>query len=139
MINAFVNVPVEVAAGAVLPFAGSRAVTNAGQGCRGGWLYHNDNSGLFLIARPGIYKLDFAAQVTAAAAGDIALAVSVNGEALPGSAMGAAIAAADDLADVGRSVLLAVPCGASQTVSIANTGETEITVNSASLVLTRVA
>lgn len=138
MINAFVNVPVDVAVGAILPFAGSRAVTNASRICNGGWLYHADGSGQFLINRPGIYKVDFSAQVTAAAAGDITLVLNTNGEPLSGTAMGETIAAAGDLANVSASALIVVPCGASQTVTVSNTSETEITVNAASLVITRV-
>lgn len=138
MINAFVNVPVVVAVGAILPFAGSRAVTNASRICNGGWLYHADGSGQFLISRPGIYKVDFSAQVTAAAAGDITLALNTNGEPLAGTIMGETIAAADDLANISASALIVVPCGASQTVTVSNTSATAITVNAASLVITRV-
>ncbi len=138
MINAFINIPVDVAVGAIIPFAGSRAVTNASRICNGGWLYHADGSGQFLISRPGIYKVDFSAQVTAAAAGDITLTLNTNGEPLAGTEMGETIAAAEDLATVSATALIVVPCGASQTITVSNTSETEITVNSASLVVTRV-
>lgn len=138
MINAFVNVPVDVAAGAIIPFAGSRAVTNASRICNGGWLYHADGSGQFLVSRPGIYKVDFSAQVTAAAVGDITLAFNTNGEPLAGTIMGETITAVDDLVNVAASALVVVPCGASQTVTVSNTGAAEITVNAASLVITRV-
>lgn len=138
MINAFVNIPVELAVGAILPFAGSRAETRGSQvGC-GGWLYHADGSGQFLLSRPGIYKVDFSAQVTAAAAGDVEMVLNTNGEALAGSQMGETIAAADDLAMLGMTALVVVPCGASVAVSVTNASETAITVNNASLVITRV-
>ena len=138
MINAFVTIPVDLAVGAILPFAGARAVTNASKVCNGGWLYHADGSGQFQLTRPGIYKVDFSAEVTAAAAGDIELTLNTNGEALAGAQMGETIAAADDLATLSTSALIVVPCGASVTVTIANASATAITVNSASLVITRV-
>lgn len=137
MINAFINIPVDIAAGAIVPFAGSRAVTKASCQCNGGWLYHSDGSGQFQLTRPGIYRVDFGAQITAAAAGDVTFVINTNGEPLAGSEMGATLAAAG-LADIGRSVLVVVPCGASVNVSVTNTSATEVTVNSASLVVTRV-
>lgn len=138
MINAFVNIPVDLAVGAILPFAGSRAVTNASKVCNGGWLYHADGSGQFQITRHGIYKVDFSAEVTAAAAGDIELTLNTNGESLAGTRMGATLAAADDLENLSTGALVVVPCGASVTLTVANASATEITVNNASLVITRV-
>lgn len=138
MINAFVNIPVDLAVGAILPFAGARAITNASKVCNGGWLYHADGSGQFQITRPGIYRVDFSAEVTAAAAGDIELTLNTNGEALAGTRMGATLAAADDLANLSTSALIVVPCGASVTITVSNASVGEITVDSASLVITRV-
>jgi len=138
MINAYIATPVTVAAGDAVLFAQSRARTNGSCACNGGWLYHADGSGQFTISRPGRYLVDFGATVTAAAAGPVALALRLNGEAIPGGLMGETIAAADDEANVSRAVLIEVPCYASMTVSVANVGDAEITVNSASLILTRV-
>lgn len=138
MINAFVNIPVDLAVGAILPFAGARAITNASKVCNGGWLYHADGSGQFQITRPGIYRVDFSAEVTAAAAGDIELTLNTNGEALAGTRMGATLAAADDLANLSTSALIVVPCGASVNITVANASVGEITVDNASLVITRV-
>lgn len=138
MINAFVNTPVDLAVGAILPFAGARAITNASKVCNGGWLYHADGSGQFQLTRPGIYRVDFSAEVTAAAAGDVEMTINTNGEALAGTRMGATLAAADDLANLATGALVVVPCGASVTVTVANASAAEMTVNSASLVITRV-
>lgn len=137
MINAFVNIPVDVAAGAIIPFAGARAVTKASCQCNGGWLYHADGSGQFQLTRPGIYRVDFGAQITAAAAGDVTFTINVNGEELAGTEMGTTLATAG-LADIGRSALIVVPCNASVNVTVENTSDTEVTVNAASLVITRV-
>ena len=140
MINAFVATPILVAAGARVPFAGHRAKTRGSCYCNGGWLTHEDGSSQFLIARPGIYMVSVGAQVTSATAGDVAtLALTTNGEALAGTTMAATITAADDVAQLATTALLTVPCGASITVGLANTGEADITINAASIVLTRVA
>lgn len=140
MINAFVAIPVAVASGASVPFAGTRAQTRSGCRCNGGWLTHNDGSAQFLISRPGIYMVSVGVQVTSAVAGDVAtLAITTNGEALAGTTMAETITAAGDVAQLATTALLTVPCGASITVALTNTGDADITVNAASLVLTRVA
>lgn len=140
MINAFVTIPTPVAAGANVLFPGSRARTNNSCYCNGGWLTHEDGSGQFLISRPGIYQVSVGAQVTSETAGTVAtLALTTNGEALAGTAMAETITAAGDVAQLATSALIRVPCGASITVGLANVGDTEITVNAASLTLIRVA
>lgn len=140
MINAFVATPVVVAAGANVLFPGSRARTNNSCHCNGGWLTHEDGSGQFLISRPGIYLVGVGAQVTSAVAGTVAtLALTSNGEALAGTTMAETITAADDVAQLATTALVRVPCGASVTVGLANTGADEITVNAASLTVIRVA
>ena len=140
MINAFVTTPVDVAINTIVPFSGSRAQTRGGCRCNGGWLTHNDGSGQFLISRPGIYLVTASAQVTSDTAATVAtLALTANGEALAGTTMAQTITAAADVGQLATTALLTVPCGASVTVGLANTGDTEITVNEASFVLTRVA
>ena len=140
MINAFVSTPAAVAAGANVLFTGSRARTINSCRCNGGWLTHEDGSGQFLISRPGIYMIGIGAQVTSATAGTVAtLALTSNGEALAGTTMAETITVADDVAQLATSALVRVPCGASITIGLANTGADEITINAASLTLIRVA
>lgn len=140
MINAFVATPILVAAGDRVPFAGHRAQTRSSCYCNGGWLTHEDGSTIFLISRPGVYMVSVGAQVTSAVAGDVAtLALTVNGESLAGTEMAETITAAGDVAQLATTALLTVPCGASITVGLANTGDADITINAASLVLTRIA
>lgn len=140
MINAFINVPVDVAAGAIVPFNGHRASTRGSCYCNGGWLNHNDGSGQFLISRPGIYMVGVGAQATSdTAATDASLAITTNGETLAGTVMAGTVTAADDVVQLATSALVVVPCGASITVALANVGAAPVTVNAASLVLTRVA
>lgn len=137
MINAFVNTPVLVEPDAIIPFAGSRAVTRASCLCNGGWLYHAEGSGQFQLTKPGIYRVDFSAQITAAAAGDVTFTLNANGEALAGTEMGTTLDAAG-LDQISTTALIVVPCGASINVTVENTSATEVTVNAASFVITRV-
>jgi hypothetical protein len=140
MINAFIATPIVVAAGARVPFAGHRAQTRTACRCNGGWLTHEDGSAQFLISRPGIYMVSVGVQVTSdTAATDATLAITANGEALAGTTMAETITAADDVAQLATTALVRVPCGASITVGLANTGADEITINAASLTLIRVA
>lgn len=140
MINAYLTIPVAVPTGTTVPFASSRARTNGSCACNGGWLNHSDGSGQFLITRPGVYLATVGAQVTSAvAATDATLSLTLNGEAIPGTAMAETITAVGDVAQLATSALIRVPCGASVTVGLANTGTADITVNAASLVLIRIA
>lgn len=140
MINAFLSVPVVVPAGTNIQFPNSRARTNGSCYCNGGWLTHSDGSGQFLINRPGIYMVSVGIQATSATAGDVAtFAITTNGEALAGTTMAETITAAGDVAQLATTALLTVPCNASFTVGVENVGGADVTVNAASLVLTRVA
>lgn len=140
MINAYIATPVDVLAGAAVPFASSRAKTRGSCLCNGGWLAHDDGSTQFLLARAGIYMISVSAQVTSATAGaDATLAITTNGEPLAGATMAETIAVADDVAQLATTVLIVVPCGASITVALSNVGADPVTINAASLVITRVA
>lgn len=140
MINAFVATPILVEAGDRVPFAGHRARTRGSCYCNGGWLTHEDGSTQFLISRPGVYMVSVGAQVTSAVAAAVAtLALTTNGEVLAGTTMAETITAAGGVAQLATTALLTVPCGASITVGLANTGDDDLTINAASLVLTRIA
>lgn len=140
MINAFVATSILVETGDRVPFAGHRAQTRSSCHCNGGWLTHEDGSTVFLISRPGVYMISVGAQVTSAVAATVAtLALTVNGEELAGTEMASTLTAAGDIAQLATTALLTVPCGASVTVGLANTGDADITINAASLVLTRIA
>lgn len=141
MINAYISTPVAVATNNAIPFEYSRAKTRSGCRCNGGWLHHDDGSALFEISAPGIYKVDFNAQLTAAASGNVTLAMVGNGgEVIPGTQMGESILATG-ITNVGMSALIVVPCGGSLTLAVRNTSDATvnptITVNSASIVITR--
>lgn len=137
MINAFVNNSITVAANAIVPFSGSRAATRSSCTCNGGWLYYAPGSGQLQLTKPGRYKVDFSALVAASAAGNVTMTLTSNGEALAGTGMGATLAAADDTANLSTNAIVEVPCGASVTLAVLNTSATSITVDDASISITR--
>lgn len=138
MINS-VNVPVQTVNlnGNVL-FATDRVRTNA---CNcGGSIQHDAGSGLFTLAKPGIYEVDFNANVTAATAGAVAFAIRSNGEAVGGTETDYTVVTAGTYQSISASTLIRVPCGASKTVSVANVSPAlQALVKDANIIVRRVA
>lgn len=137
MINSVNPIPQDVAVGANIVFTTDRVRTRA---CAcGGWLQHDEGSGVFTLARPGIYKVDFNANVTAAAAGATTLAIESNGEAVQGTEMDYVVAVVGDYQNVSASTLIVVQPYSSRSVSVANISAAEVTVDDANIIITRIA
>ena len=69
MINSVNALEQDVAVNGTVIFTTDRVRTRA---CGiGGWLQHDNESGAFTIVRPGIYKVDFNANVTSAEASKV--------------------------------------------------------------------
>ena len=79
MINSVSLSPQTVAAGNNVLFAGDRVRTHVCR-CNCGWLEHDAGSGLYTLTKAGVYKVDVSANVSLAAAGNVALAIQANGE-----------------------------------------------------------
>lgn len=105
----------------------------------GGWLQHDIGSGVFEIVRPGIYKVDFNANVTAAAAGDTTLAIQNNGVSIGGTEMDYVVAVAGDFQNVSASTLVVVQPYGNRTISVANISAAAVTVDDANIIITRIA
>lgn len=105
----------------------------------GGWVQHDTGSGVFEIVRPGIYKVDFNANVTAAAAGDTTLAIQNNGVTIGGTEMDYVVVVAGDFQNVSASTLVVVQPYGSRTISVANISAAEVTVDDANIIVTRIA
>lgn len=105
----------------------------------GGWLQHDVGSGTFEIVRPGIYKVDFNANVTAAAAGDTTLAIQNNGVTIGGTEMDYVVAVVGDFQNVSASTLVVVQPYGSRTISVANISAAAVTVDDANIIITRIA
>lgn len=105
----------------------------------GGWLQHDNGSGVFTIVRPGIYKVEFNANVTSAVVGDTTLAIESNGEVIGGTEMDYIVAVAGDYQNVSASTLVAIQPYSSRSVSVANLSADEVTVDDANIIITRIA
>lgn len=137
MINSVNNLPQVVAINGDLVFTTDRVRTRA-CGC-GGWLDYESGGSVFTISRPGIYKVDFNANVTATAAGATTLAIQSNGQTVPGTEMDYTVVTAGVYQSVSASTLIVVhPCS-SKTVAVANLSATAVTVDNASIIITRIA
>lgn len=104
-----------------------------------GWLQHDNGSGVFTLARPGIYKVEFNANLTAPVAGDTTLAIQSNGVTVGGTEMDATVAVAGDYASVGASTLIVVEPYTSRTITVVNISAAAVTVDDANIIITRIA
>lgn len=141
MVNFFSATPVDMTAGENVILENARAVSQGCLACNGGWLAFDvqQQSANVQLIKPGVYKLDFTGQVTAAAAGDVVLALKVNGEEYPGTEMGVTITAAGDLANVSAQALVRVPCYGPVTVSVGAADDSiDFTRNNFSYTITRI-
>ena len=136
--NAFINTPVVATPDAPVAFQGLNSVSRGCWQTNGGWLFATQAAGTFRLSKPGRYLAIFNAQVTAAAAGPVTLTLIANGVAIPGTAMGETIAAANDVAQIGTATEITVTPYDTQTITITNTGDADVTINAASLVLIRI-
>lgn len=137
MINAtFIGADQTIPVNGNVQFNSTNVVTNACNSCQG-WLNHNDGSGIFTITKPGIYEVDFNANVASTVAGVVSLNITNAGENIAGGSMQQPGTVVGDLYSVSSSVLVRVPCNSSVIITIKNTSANPITVNDPSLTITR--
>lgn len=105
----------------------------------GGWLQHDEGSGIFTLARAGIYKVDFNANVTSTVVGDITLGIQTNGETVAGTEMDSTVTVAGDYENVSASTLIVVQPYSSKTIAVENLSTIEATIDDANIVITRIA
>ena len=89
---------------------------------------------------PGIYEVAFSGNIAGVAAGTVQLSISAGNAVLPGSTMISTTAAAGDLNNVAKTMLVGNGCGMYDTIRIVNTGTANLTVGpGANLVVRRIA
>lgn len=136
MINSINNAVQTVTPDENVLFTTDRVRTRSSR-CNCGWLEHDAGSGLFTLTKPGVYRVDFSANVSLAAAGNVTLAIQSNGETIGGTQMPADIATADIYQGVGRFTFIEVSCGSSKTISVENVGATDALVQYANIAIQR--
>ena len=118
MIQSYISSPTALAANnSSVAFQTDCIRTNSCCGCNS-WLCHNQGSAGYDIVEGGIYRINFNATVSSAAAGDVAFALFNNGEMIPGTLMVASLAAADDYADIGITKQIRVCCKANSNITV---------------------
>ena len=135
--NAFINTPVIVEDGAAVVFQG---LNFASRGCwanNGGWLFAPQVTGQFTLTKPGTYRIAFTGVVTGFA-GNVQLEMDLNGAAIPGTDMQTTLAAATGFTQVAATAEVVVPAGGNGYVTIRNITGDAVTIDNASLVITRI-
>lgn len=88
----------------------------------------------------GIYEIVFSGNIGGVAAGAVQLSISAGNAVLPGSTMISTTAAAGDLNNVTKTMLVGNGCGMYDIIRIVNTGTSNLTVGpGANLVIRRIA
>ncbi len=101
---------------------------------------HRINSGaVTLRQQQAIYEVHFGANIGAEAPGVAQLAIEVNGSPLVETTMTSVTAASGDINNVSRDTAVRTCCCGPETVTIANTGETSVIVETPSLFIKRIA
>ena len=104
-----------------------------------GWLQHSAGSGIFQLTKPGIYKIDFNANITSATAGALALAFKNNGEQIIGTEMDSTVATANAYQNVSASRLVRICGNGSASITIGNVGTLATLVKNANIIVEKIA
>lgn len=110
-----------------------------------GWLTHAAGSTQYQLTEPGIYEIQFSSNVTAATAGQIALAIKSNGEVLSGTEMDATVATAGVYTSISANRQIRICCNGNATITVGSiptvgTTATQVpTIKNASLIIKKVA
>lgn len=138
MINSVAVATQAVAANQNVIFPTDRVRTKSCNSCCG-WLSHDTGSGLFTLTKPGIYEIEYNADITSTDAGQASLVLEQNGEAIGGTQSIYTVATAGALGNVGASTLVCVPCGASYTITLTNNSALALNVQDANIIIKKVA
>lgn len=115
--------------------------------CNRGYVIHREGSGLFTL-RSAVnacfsrYVVTFGGNIavpTGGTVGEISLAIAINGEALATSSMISTPSAIGDFNNISRTETITVPNGCCLTISVKNTSDQDVTVQNATINITRVA
>ena len=110
-------------------------------------IMHREGSGIVTLRGNtsqcrALYRVDFGANIavpTGGTAGEISIAIALEGEALSSATATVTPAAVEQFFSVYRSVFVCVPRGCCLTVSVENVSDQTISVENANLIVERVA
>lgn len=108
-------------------------------------IIHREGSGIFILRGIGNqcrarYRITFNGNITGETAQtEVALAIALEGEAIPSTRMVSTPATADVLGNVSATTFVDVPAGVGFSISVRNVGTTALDVADANLIIERVA
>lgn len=139
MINSIGVASQTVAVGQNVLFPTDRVRTRSCQCACKGWFAHDLGSGLFTLTKPGIYEVEYSANITSATLGEASLDLELDGEIIGGTRSIYTVATASALGNVDGSTSVQVPCGASYVISLGNNSALPSTVQDANIIIKKIA
>lgn len=119
MIQSYLEKPIALTSNdSVLSFV-KDCIRSRGANCCG-WLQHNEGSPIYKIIEGGLYEITFNTNVTSATAGQVALALFMDGQIVPGTTVIEDIATAGNYSNVAFTKKIKVCCKGDATLSIAS-------------------
>ena len=100
-----------------------------------GWLQHTDGTGSFTLTKPGIYEVEYNADITSTDTGQASLVLENNGVAIPGTQSIYTVATASALGNVSATTLVQVPCGSQETITLVNNSTLALNVQDANITI----
>lgn len=130
--------------------AGSPAIFTASIPCTRGYIYHEDETGIFILrgivnnacAKFATYQLVFNGNIAVSeggTVGPISMVITVNGEPRPTSNAIVTPAAVGEFNNITSTCIIKVPRGCCFTVSVRNNSATSIDLQNANFVINRTA
>lgn len=115
--------------------------------CNRGLVLHREGSGIITLRSSSQncftrYKVQFGANIAlpeAGTAGEISLAIAIDGEPIPTSSMIQTPAAVNEFSNVYAQIFITVPRGCCYTIAVENTSTQTVDVQNANLIVERVA
>lgn len=137
------GVSMEVTANAIQTVAENQNVifTATPVSCPCGMVTNRSDSGLLTLRGGARYKCTFGANIAVPAdgtAGEISLAMAIDGEEIPTSKMVQTPAVVNQFHNVCRAMYVTIPRGCCYTLSVQNTSDQDIYVEHANLIVERV-
>ena len=144
MINSVQDTPLVLASNtANIPFSLDVVRTKSANCC--GWLNHATGSTQYQITQPGIYEIQFNANVTSTGVGLVALGIKSNGELLSGTEMDYNVDTASTYGNVSANRLIRICCNGSTTITVGSLSVSGATatqipiIKNASLIIKKIA
>ena len=119
-------------------FTSDNVKTKSCKSCCDGWLVHQNNSGLFNIVKPGIYEIEFNADVAQpTTAGEITLDISQSNTLIPGGRMITTPTVVNAYFNISGQVLIRLVCRETSSISVINNSGAAINVQQANIIIKR--